>query len=153
MLQVKQHPLYRSIQLLTAIPVTTPLLHRLVNNLHIVEPIGAIKFGKYLRCLVQVAMSAGDEFALPLLNQATKTAEELVRIGSIFPIEELQWLVVTSFNKAIDHWERDDKKSCDVWAERAMKLASHAGDGGALHATLEDRLTRLQTRNKEESKE
>jgi hypothetical protein len=60
-----------------------------------------------------------------------------------FPGVELEWLVATVFNHAVDFYARGDEQQCHAWALRAMDLAEHAGDGGELGNTLQEKFARL----------
>lgn len=60
-----------------------------------------------------------------------------------FPALELEWLVASTFNHAVDHYARGEEASCHKWALKAMDLAEYVDDKGALAATLQDRFARL----------
>ena len=60
-----------------------------------------------------------------------------------FPALELEWLVASTFNHAVDHYARGEEASCHKWVLKAMDLAEYVDDKGALAATLQDRFARL----------
>lgn len=67
----------------------------------------------------------------------------LHQVGRPFPSEELEWLVATAFNHAVDYYARAEEQPCHRWALKAMALAEYADDGGALAALLRDRFAKL----------
>jgi hypothetical protein len=60
-----------------------------------------------------------------------------------FPRVELEWLVATVFNHAVDFYARGDEHQCHSWALKAMDLAEYVTDGGDLGNTLQDKFAKL----------
>ena len=71
----------------------------------------------------------------PNQNQADTS-----QIPDLYPRDELEWLVTTSFNHAVDlHCaapEDAEGNGAQTWAEKALGLAMLAGDGKGLHGVL-----------------
>ena len=61
---------------------------------------------------------------------------------------EIEWLVATSFNHAIDYYGRNEDTS-HKWAVKALELANFTGDNGALLKTIQQRFAKLQFRRRE----
>lgn len=60
-----------------------------------------------------------------------------------FPADELDWVVATTFNHAIDVYARGDGELCHRWAFKALKLAECMDDGGRMKEVLEERVVKL----------
>ena len=58
---------------------------------------------------------------------------------STYPIEELEWVATTTFNRAIDFYCTSQDDLCRRWAEKAISLADLSDDDGRLHQLLEER--------------
>ncbi|PHH79634.1 hypothetical protein CDD80_4239 [Ophiocordyceps camponoti-rufipedis] len=129
----------------------------IINALFALEPFDCTRLAKYLRCLLQAILPLDDALALQIADEALRIAHESEQAGLFlpsssflhllvkrpFPKEELEWLVATSFNHAVDLYARADEKACHEWALKAMALARFAGDGGCLAALLAERFSKL----------
>ncbi|KJZ71961.1 hypothetical protein HIM_08641 [Hirsutella minnesotensis 3608] len=115
----------------------------IINEIFELEDFDGAKLAKYMRCLVQATLPLDDCLALQLLDQAQQIAREGRQVGRPFPGTELEWLVATAFNHAVDLYVRVDEARCHVWALKAMALAEYSDDGGSLAATLRERFARL----------
>lgn len=60
-----------------------------------------------------------------------------------FPAEELDWIVATAFNHAIDIFARGDEALCHRWALKALDLAQYMDDGGDMKTVLQERVVKL----------
>lgn len=69
-------------------------------------------------------------------------------MGKSFDPVEVEWLVATSFNHAIDHYGRHEEDACHQWAMKALELAKFTGDGGVLLNTIQQRFAKLQFRER-----
>ena len=54
----------------------------------------------------------------------------------VYPGDELQWLAISAFNKAVDLLSVGETDAVKVWIDAALELARHADDNGSLHAHL-----------------
>lgn len=122
------------------------------------------QLSKYIRCLFQTVLAVDDQLAAQLLDQAieinAKAAEVsqhktwfshqtlTTKMGKSFEPIEVEWLVATSFNHAIDHYSRHEEDTCHQWAMKALELARFIGDNGVLLNTIQQRLAKLQFRGK-----
>lgn len=66
------------------------------------------------------------------LSAATKTSKP-------YPVEELEWLATTTYNKAVDFYCASHDVNCRRWAERAFNIAQLSSDGGLLHELLQSK--------------
>ncbi|KAF1808565.1 SPO22-domain-containing protein [Eremomyces bilateralis CBS 781.70] len=102
---------------------------------------------RWLRCMFQAAQSIDQEMAVKVLEQAGVLAREWSvakgdsegrmegkeRDKPVFPQEEMEWLVATSFNWAVDAYCGGDNGACQKWGEAALGLAdalASSGEGG-----------------------
>lgn len=60
-----------------------------------------------------------------------------------FPTDELDWIVVTTFNHALDIHTRGDEEMCQQWAHKALALAEYMSDRGDLKDVLRERVAKL----------
>lgn len=56
---------------------------------------------------------------------------------------ELEWLVATTFNHAIDFYAHGEEDPCHRWALRAMDLAAYLEDNGQLQNVLQAKFAKL----------
>ncbi|PFH60556.1 hypothetical protein XA68_10761 [Ophiocordyceps unilateralis] len=115
----------------------------IINDLFELDQFDCKKLAKYLRCLLQAVLPLDDGLALQLADQALRIAREGHQVRRPFPAEELEWLVATSFNHAVDLYARSDEAACHRWALKAMALADFVRDAGSLAALLRERFSRL----------
>ncbi|GJN84559.1 hypothetical protein PLIIFM63780_008119 [Purpureocillium lilacinum] len=115
----------------------------IVNEIFELENFDSARLAKYMRCIFQAVLPTDDGLALQLLDQALQLAREGAQLCTPFPALELEWLVASTFNHAVDHYARGEEASCHKWALKAMDLAEYVDDKGALAATLQDRFARL----------
>lgn len=67
----------------------------------------------------------------------------MVKMGKSFDPVEIEWLVATSFNHAIDYHGCNEEDACRQWAMKALKLAEFTGDDGNLLNTIRRRFAKL----------
>jgi hypothetical protein len=61
-----------------------------------------------------------------------------------FPTAELEWLIASTFNHAVDLYaRREGRDVCHRWALKAIELAGFMEDGGSLRNLLQQRLAKL----------
>ncbi|KAL6717482.1 sporulation-specific protein 22 [Lecanora helva] len=105
------------------------------------------KLSRWIRCLFTIALSSNEDAAEHLLNQVTTITKETRKQQSLpYPPEELEWLVATSFNHAIDLYCATQEAACRRWAERALALSDLCDDGGRLHGLLQEKYLGLSWR-------
>ncbi|KAM0261936.1 hypothetical protein ACHAQJ_001939 [Trichoderma viride] len=102
------------------------------------------KLTKYIRCMFQAILGSDDISALQLIDQALQIAHEAKEVGNKLPSAELEWLVATTFNHAVEYYARGDEEPCHRWALKAMDLAEYIGDGGVLRDMLQEKFAKLQ---------
>ncbi|XP_044723905.1 meiosis protein SPO22/ZIP4 like domain-containing protein [Hirsutella rhossiliensis] len=115
----------------------------IINEIYELQDFDGEKLAKYIRCMVQAMLPLDDALALQLIDQALQIAREGHQVGRPFPGAELEWLVATAFNHAVDFYARAEEQPCHRWALKAMALAEYADDGGSLAVLLRDRFARL----------
>ena len=60
-----------------------------------------------------------------------------------FPAEDLDWIIATTFNHAIDILARGDEDLCQQWAMKALDLTEHMDDNGDMRDMLRERVVKL----------
>ncbi|KAK3941777.1 meiosis protein SPO22/ZIP4 like-domain-containing protein [Diplogelasinospora grovesii] len=119
------------------------MLRNIVNEIGILENFDAVKLAKYTRCLFQGALEIDDELAVKLLEETCTKARGRQNTGLHWPEEELQWMVATAFNHAVDcHADYNIEKAQD-WATKALDLAGCCEDGGVLARDLRGKILSL----------
>ncbi|KAH7320882.1 meiosis protein SPO22/ZIP4 like-domain-containing protein [Stachybotrys elegans] len=118
-------------------------LRIIINEIYALEGFDSEKLAKYIRCIFQAILPLEDTLAFQILEQAAQIAQESRQGNSPFPSAELEWLVATSFNHAIDFYARGEEDLCHRWAHRAMDLAIYLDDGGVLGNMLQERFAKL----------
>ncbi|OTA08309.1 hypothetical protein A9Z42_0092510 [Trichoderma parareesei] len=116
----------------------------IINEMFELEYFDYEKLAKYIRCMLQAILGLDDDAALQLVDQAIQIAREGKETGTQPPSAEVEWLVATTFNHAIDYYARGEEEPCHRWALKAMHLAEYLGDGGLLRDTLQDKFAKLQ---------
>ncbi|PTB63793.1 SPO22-domain-containing protein [Trichoderma citrinoviride] len=116
----------------------------IINEMYELKQFDYEKLAKYIRCMFQAILGLDDTCALQLVDQAIQIAREGNETGTQLPSAELEWLVATTFNHAIDYYARGEEEPCHRWALKAMHLAEYVGDGGLLRDTLQDKFAKLQ---------
>ncbi|KAL7962386.1 meiosis protein SPO22/ZIP4 like domain-containing protein [Trichoderma compactum] len=116
----------------------------IINEIFELEKFDYEKLAKYIRCMFQAILGLDDTAALQLVDQAIQIAREGKETGHRLPSAELEWLVATSFNHAIDYYARGEEEPCHRWALKAMHLAEYVDDGGLLRDTLQEKFAKLQ---------
>ncbi|UKZ81939.1 hypothetical protein TrVFT333_009717 [Trichoderma virens FT-333] len=101
----------------------------IINEIFELEDFDYEKLAKYIRCMFQAILGLDDASALQLVDQALQIAREGKETGNRLPAAELEWLVATSFNHAIDYYARGEEETCHRWALKAMHLAEYIDDG------------------------
>lgn len=120
-------------------------LRLIINQIFKMENFDGRKLAKYIRCLFQATLPLDDSLALQLLTEALDIARQsaAAKDRSLFPREEVEWLVATAFNHAVDFYARGEEDACHQWALRAMELAACMDDGGGLRDVLQDKFAKL----------
>ncbi|PNP45998.1 hypothetical protein THARTR1_10832 [Trichoderma harzianum] len=116
----------------------------LINEIFELDKFDYEKLAKYIRCMFQAILGLDDSATLQLVDQAIQIAREGKETGNRLPSAELEWLVATSFNHAIDYYARGEEESCHRWALKAMHLAEYIDDGGLMRDTLQEKFAKLQ---------
>lgn len=51
--------------------------------------------------------------------------------GSGYPVDELEWLATTAFNRAVDFYRDSEDARCRRWAGKAIEVAELVDGGGS----------------------
>ncbi|KAL7933348.1 meiosis protein SPO22/ZIP4 like domain-containing protein [Trichoderma chlorosporum] len=116
----------------------------IINEIFELEEFDYEKLAKYIRCMFHAILGLDDASALQLVDQALQIAREGKEARNRLPSAELEWLVATSFNHAIDYYVRGEEEPCHRWALKAMHLSEYIDDGGLLRDTLQEKFAKLQ---------
>lgn len=143
----------------------------IINEIHALEGFDAARLSKYIRCVFQSILPLDDGLALTLLDETLQLARECRtyrqqpqpqadphphphadegdNVAPQLPAEELEWLIATSFNHAIDLYARGESHGvCHPWASKAMDLAAYMDDGEELAHLLQAKFARLRFEGK-----
>ncbi|KND94187.1 hypothetical protein TOPH_00844, partial [Tolypocladium ophioglossoides CBS 100239] len=115
----------------------------IINEIFELEDFDNEKLARYIRCMFQAILLLDDTLALQLVDQALQITREGHQVHRPFPSAELEWLVATTFNHAVDFYARGEEDPCHRWALKAMDLAEYVDDGGGLAAMLRDKFAKL----------
>ncbi|KAM5343083.1 hypothetical protein ACJ41O_014049 [Fusarium nematophilum] len=123
----------------------------IINEIFALEQFDSQKLAKYMHCMYQAILPLDDSLALQVVEQALQIAREgsqtdigcAMQMQRPFPAEELDWIITTTFNHAIDVFSRGDKALCECWALKALELAEHMQDGGDMRDLLRERVVKL----------
>ncbi|KAF7546657.1 hypothetical protein G7046_g9241 [Stylonectria norvegica] len=117
-------------------------LRLIINEIFTLEEFDNQRLAKYIRCMFQAILPLDDNLALQVVDQALQIAREGSKTKP-FPAEELDWMVATTFNHAIDVFARGDEGLCHRWALKALDLAEYMDDGGDMRDGLQERVVKL----------
>lgn len=67
----------------------------------------------------------------------------LLQVETPFPSDELDWIVATTFNHAVDILTRGDEGLSRTWAMKALGLAEYMNDGGDMRDMLRERVVKM----------
>jgi len=123
--------------------VTITTLKTIVNIAWGLENFNTIKLSRYMRCLFQYALPQGDSIAESLLDQVQNLALEAQESEQPYPVEELEWIATTAFNRAVDFYCAGEDVLCKNWAAKAITIASLCPGDGALQGLLEQKFLGL----------
>ncbi|RSL67251.1 hypothetical protein CEP54_003324 [Fusarium duplospermum] len=115
----------------------------IINEIFALEQFDNQRLAKYLRCMFQAVLPLDDNLSLQVLGQALEIARECSQMQKPFPSDELDWIVVTTFNHALDIHVRGDENMCQQWAHKALALAEYMSDRGDLKDVLRERVAKL----------
>ncbi|RMJ11073.1 hypothetical protein BHE90_011318 [Fusarium euwallaceae] len=115
----------------------------IINEIFALEQFDTQRLAKYIRCMFQAVLPLDDTLALQVVEQALQIARECSQMQKPFPTEELDWIVVTTFNHALDIHVRGDEDVCQQWAHKALALAEYMSDRGDLKDVLCERVAKL----------
>jgi hypothetical protein len=125
--------------------VLIPTLKRVVNEAWSLESFDIAKLSRYMRCLFRLGLSSGDgPLAESLLDQVSELASSAENSETSYPLEELEYVATTAFNRAVDYYCTGEDDACRRWAEKAIGVAGFCADGGGLRNLLQEKLVGLQ---------
>ncbi|KAI5458131.1 meiosis protein SPO22/ZIP4 like-domain-containing protein [Mariannaea sp. PMI_226] len=120
----------------------------IINEIFELEDFDILRLAKYLRCLFQATLPLDDEVALQVVEQTLQIAREGNQMNRPLPTDELDWVVATTFNHAIDILARGDGALCHRWALKALDLAEYMDDNGYMQNIIRERVAKLGLMNK-----
>ncbi|OBT96970.1 hypothetical protein VE01_05545 [Pseudogymnoascus verrucosus] len=127
------------------VAVLIPTLKRVVNEAWSLESFDIAKLSRYMRCLFRLGLSSGDgPLAESLLDQVSELASSAENSETSYPLEELEYVATTAFNRAVDYYCTGEDDACRRWAEKAIGVAGFCADGGGLRNLLQEKLVGLQ---------
>lgn len=98
-----------------------------------------VKLARWLRVSFSIDLSdVNGDLSLKLLGQATAIAKkrQVARGFEPYPEDELQWMAITAYNRAVDHLAQGETDKVAEWVGGALEMARYAADNGVLHAHL-----------------
>ncbi|KAI9690965.1 MAG: hypothetical protein M1822_008585 [Bathelium mastoideum] len=105
-----------------------------------------VKVSRWLRCLFSMALMVDANISLMCLDQAAHLVRQAADTGGIeprYPVEELEWLATTAFNRSVDLYCASDDDGCRLWAAKALGLAKASVETEALYAMLQSKYSGL----------
>lgn len=98
-----------------------------------------------MRCLFRLGLTSGDgPLTESLLDQVSELASSAENSETPYPLEELEYVATTAFNRAVDYYCTGEDGACRRWAEKAVAVARFCADGGGLKDLLQEKLVGLQ---------
>ena len=145
---VKVYAVIADIVLASEAPSETMImsLQQIVNATWQTEGRDIEKLSRWIRCLVFKALVSDNKTVERLIDQVITIVETSVKTHTSeksYPLEELEWLATTTFNRAIDFYCSSQDTECRSWAEKALTLGSLCKDGGILHGLLQEKFQSL----------
>ncbi|KAF9771923.1 hypothetical protein IL306_010392 [Fusarium sp. DS 682] len=101
------------------------------------------RLAKYMRCMFQAILPLDDNLAFQVVEQSVQIAREGSQMQKPFPAEDLDWIIATTFNHAIDILARGDEDLCQRWALKALDLTEYMDDNGDMRDMLRERVVKL----------
>ncbi|KAL8759175.1 MAG: hypothetical protein Q9199_000933 [Rusavskia elegans] len=112
-------------------------LQQIVNRVWSRDIENIERLARWIRCLLSLALSFNVEMAENLIDQVVSIAWSAQKKTIPYPVEELEWVATTAFNRAVDFYCTSQDAICRRWAEKAMSLAILSDDDGQLHRLLQ----------------
>ncbi|KAF5973420.1 transcription factor [Fusarium bulbicola] len=115
----------------------------IINEIFSLEQFDNQQLAKYMRCMFQAILPLDDNLAFQVVEQAVQIAREGSQVRKPFPAEDLDWIIATTFNHAIDILARGDEDLCQQWAMKALDLTEYMDDNGDIRDVLRERVVKL----------
>ncbi|KAF5618944.1 transcription factor [Fusarium sp. NRRL 52700] len=115
----------------------------IINEVFSLEQFDNQQLAKYMRCMFQAILPLNDNLAFQVVEQAVQIAREGSQMQKPFPTEDLDWIIATTFNHAIDILARGDEDLCQQWAMKALDLTEYMDDNGDMRDMLRERVVKL----------
>ncbi|KAG4295037.1 hypothetical protein FPRO06_01621 [Fusarium proliferatum] len=115
----------------------------IINEIFSLEQFDNQQLAKYMRCMFQAILPLDDNLAFQVVEQAVQIAREGSQVQKPFPAEDLDWIIATTFNHAIDILARGDEDLCQQWAMKALDLTEYMDDNGDMRDMLRERVVKL----------
>ncbi|KAG5745521.1 hypothetical protein H9Q70_011785 [Fusarium xylarioides] len=115
----------------------------IINEIFSLEQFDNQQLAKYMRCMFQAILPLDDNLAFQVVEQAVQIAREGSQMQKPFPAEDLDWIIATTFNHAIDILARGDEDLCQQWAMKALDLTEYMDDNGDMRDMLRERVVKL----------
>ncbi|CZS99376.1 related to SPO22 Protein involved in completion of nuclear divisions during meiosis [Rhynchosporium agropyri] len=124
----------------------TVLVHtikKIINEMWGTGLVDISKLARYLRCMIHITITDSTDIAGGLLDHVYEYAKAASETEQLFPAEELEWVVTTAFNRAVDFFCAGDEQTAKDWAGKALNIAQCCADGGGLERLLQSKLLEL----------
>ncbi|TXC04890.1 hypothetical protein FocTR4_00001914 [Fusarium oxysporum f. sp. cubense] len=115
----------------------------IINEIFSLEQFDNQQLAKYMRCMFQAILPLDDNLAFQVVEQAAQIAREGSQMQKPFPAEDLDWIIATTFNHAIDILARGDEDLCQQWAMKALDMTEYMDDNGDMRDMLRERVVKL----------
>ncbi|KAL5619511.1 hypothetical protein FOVSG1_001733 [Fusarium oxysporum f. sp. vasinfectum] len=115
----------------------------IINEIFSLEQFDNQQLAKYMRCMFQAILPLDDNLAFQVVEQAVQIAREGSQMQKPFPAEDLDWIIATTFNHAIDILARGDEDLCQQWAMKALDMTEYMDDNGDMRDMLRERVVKL----------
>ncbi|KAL8848508.1 MAG: hypothetical protein Q9221_006467 [Calogaya cf. arnoldii] len=119
--------------------VVIATLQRIVNRVWLRDTDNIERLARWIRCLLSLALSSNVEMAENLIDQVISIAKNAQKKTTPYPMEELEWVATTAFNRAVDFYCTSQDAICRRWAEKAMSVADLSDDDRRLHRLLQEK--------------
>ncbi|KAK7980960.1 hypothetical protein PG989_013417 [Apiospora arundinis] len=125
------------------IQVSYSTLRVLIDEIWNLEGFDIEKLAKYMRCLVQIALSSKTEISVKVVDDVCWYVKGAATTETPFPRIELEWMATTCFNHGLDLYGSNEEELSQKWIESALSMAHFLRDDGAFERHLQERYTSL----------
>lgn len=98
---------------------------------------------KWYRVMYTLALDQPTDTVAATIDQICDAADTAALSETAYPTEELEWVVTTTFNRAVDAYCGSDERMFRTLGAAALRLAERMQDRGAMRGVLMERLARM----------